>query len=161
MIISIFFRSRLKWRWVYSYLPISHDGSRQGTVASRAWWRIGPTHWTRQRTFYPPVSCLEGQTGYLLQPTSEDKDEEWSSWPSSSRDYWGDKLDTFGSTRANTAALEMIRLFINSMVSERAQMMTLDIRNFYLGTPMSEPVYMFINVDSIPKTLSTNISYGT
>jgi hypothetical protein len=29
-------------------------------------------------------------------------------------------------------------------------MMTLDIRNFYLGTPMEEPVYMFINVDSIP-----------
>ena len=42
----------------------------------------------------------------------------------------------------------MIRLFINSMVSERAQMMTLDIRNFYLGTPMTEPVYMFI----IPQT---------
>ena len=65
----------------------------------------------------------------------------------------GDKLDAFGPTRANTAALEMIRLFINSMVSERAQMMTLDIRNFYLGTPMEEPVYMFINIDTIPQTI--------
>jgi hypothetical protein len=35
------------------------------------------------------------------------------------------------------------------MVSERAHMMTLDIRNFYLGTPMEEPVYMSINFDSI------------
>jgi len=65
----------------------------------------------------------------------------------------GDKLDAFGPTRANTAALEMIRLFINSMVSERAQMMTLDIRNFYLGTPMEEPVYMFINIDTIPQSI--------
>jgi len=65
----------------------------------------------------------------------------------------GDKLDAFGPTRANTAALEMIRLFINSMVSEKAHMMTLDIRNFYLGTPMEEPVFMSINFDSIPQDI--------
>ena len=62
-------------------------------------------------------------------------------------------MDAFGPTRANTAALETIRLFINSMVSERAQMMTLDIRNFYLGTPMSELVYMFNNIDTIPQNI--------
>ena len=39
------------------------------------------------------------------------------------------------------------------MVSERAHMMTLDIRNFYLGTPMEEPVYMFINIDTIPQSI--------
>ena len=32
-------------------------------------------------------------------------------------------------------------------------MMTLDIRNFYLGTPMEEPVYIFINIDTIPKSI--------
>ena len=62
----------------------------------------------------------------------------------------GDKLDQTGPTRANTAALEMIRLFINSMVSEGAQMMVLDIRAFYLGTPLEEPVYMAMNIDTIP-----------
>ena len=50
------------------------------------------------------------------------------------------------------ALVEVIRLFINSMVSERVHMMTLDIRNFYLGTPMEEPVFMSKNVDSIPQS---------
>ena len=35
-----------------------------------------------------------------------------------------------------------IKLFLYATVSEDADWMTLDIKDFYLGTPMDEPEYM-------------------
>jgi hypothetical protein len=51
----------------------------------------------------------------------------------------GDQLPYDGPTAAETAALEVMRLLLNALVSEGANLMTLDTKNFYLGTPLDEP----------------------
>ena len=54
----------------------------------------------------------------------------------------GDKLPYAGPSSAQTAALETVRILLNAIVSEGAEMMTLDIKDFYLGTPMDQPEFM-------------------
>jgi hypothetical protein len=70
----------------------------------------------------------------------------------------GDQLPYAGPTAAQTAALEVIRLLLNALVSEGANLMTLDIKDFYLGTPMDEPEYMRIPLKFIP--LDLQIQYN-
>ena len=63
----------------------------------------------------------------------------------------GDQLPFAGNSTAYTAALETIRLLLNAIASEGANMMTLDIKDFYLGTPLAESVYMRISLKHIPE----------
>ena len=62
----------------------------------------------------------------------------------------GDQLPYSGPTAAQTAALEVIRLLLNALVSEGANLMTLDVKDFYLGTPLNESEYMRIPLKFIP-----------
>ena len=56
-----------------------------------------------------------------------------------------------GDTAAHTASMQLIKIFLNSVVSEKgAKFMTADIKDFYLGTPLPSPEYMRINLDHIP-----------
>ena len=65
----------------------------------------------------------------------------------------GDQLPFDGFTAAQTAALEVIRLLCNCTVSEAAMLMTLDIKDFYLGTPLEESEYMRVPLKYIPLAL--------
>ena len=67
----------------------------------------------------------------------------------------GDQLPYTGPTAAQTAALEVMRLLLNALVSEGANLMTLDIKDFYLGTPLDEPEFMRIPLKFIPLELQT------
>jgi hypothetical protein len=62
----------------------------------------------------------------------------------------GDQLPYSGPTAAQTAALEVMRLLLNALVSEGVNLMTLDIKDFYLGTPLDEPEFMRIPLKFIP-----------
>jgi len=58
----------------------------------------------------------------------------------------GDKVDYPGFVAANTADLKTIKLLINSTISTRgAKFMTLDIKDFYLGTVLPRKEYMRIS----------------
>ena len=46
-----------------------------------------------------------------------------------------------------------MRLLLNALVSEGADLMTLDIKDFYLGAPMDQPEYMRIPLRFIPPEL--------
>ena len=70
----------------------------------------------------------------------------------------GDRKPYDGPTSAMTAALETIRLLLNAIVSEKASYMCIDIKDYYMGTPLLGPEYMTINVKHIP--LSTQSKYG-
>ena len=48
----------------------------------------------------------------------------------------GDRLTYDGPTSALVAALETIRLLLNAIVTEGASMMCIDIKDYYLGTPL-------------------------
>jgi hypothetical protein len=67
----------------------------------------------------------------------------------------GDKLPYSGPSSAQTAALETVRILLNAIVSEGAEMMTLDIKDFYLGTPMDQPEFMRVPLKYIPPTIQT------
>ena len=63
----------------------------------------------------------------------------------------GDQVQYPGVTTAYTAALETIRILLNAVVSEDAEFLTADIRDFYLGTPQDRFEYMRINLKHIPR----------
>ena len=62
----------------------------------------------------------------------------------------GDQVHYPGETTAYTAHLETIRVLLNAIVSEHADFLTADIKDFYLGTPLERKEYMRINLKHIP-----------
>ena len=67
----------------------------------------------------------------------------------------GDKIDYPYSTTALTAELESIKILINAMISDNAAFSTVDLEDFYLGTPLPHPEYIRIPVSFIPKKVMT------
>ena len=59
----------------------------------------------------------------------------------------GNLLFPEGPTSANTAETDVIKSFFNSVVFDNANMCTMDIKDFYLGTPLpaGEEEYMWID----------------
>ncbi len=56
----------------------------------------------------------------------------------------GGRINYDGPTKANTAALSTIKILLQSVVSDNAQFMTLDIKDFYLMTPLPRPEYTHV-----------------
>ena len=53
-----------------------------------------------------------------------------------------------------TAEMLLVKVFFNSIISTRgAKFMTMDIGNFYLGTPMKRKEYMRIKITDIPQEI--------
>jgi hypothetical protein len=62
-----------------------------------------------------------------------------------------------GDAGTNTALLELIKLMLNSVIScKGARFSTIDIKNFYLDTPMVEPEYVCFKITDIPKEFILN-----
>jgi len=57
-----------------------------------------------------------------------------------------------GDCGTHTGSLETAKLLLNSVCSKpNARFMTMDLANFYLGTPLDRPEYVQIKIDVIPK----------
>ncbi len=57
-----------------------------------------------------------------------------------------------GDSGTNTASLELIKLMLNSVILRKeARFACIDIKNFYLDTPMNDPEYVRIKITDIPK----------
>eukprot|EP01036_Dinobryon_divergens_P061892 gene61892-biopygen31968 len=54
----------------------------------------------------------------------------------------GDRINYDGPTKANTAAMSTVKILLQSVVSDAAHFMTLDIKDFYLMTPLPRPEYI-------------------
>jgi hypothetical protein len=64
----------------------------------------------------------------------------------------GDRVDYDGDTAAHTASMQVIKIFLNAVVSDSgSKFMTADIKDFYLGTPLPNTEYMRIKLDHIPQ----------
>ena len=60
-----------------------------------------------------------------------------------------DYPDDFGT---KTGLLELVKLMINNICSQpAAQFMTMDLGNFYIGTPLDCPEYICIQISTIPQ----------
>ena len=65
--------------------------------------------------------------------------------------YGGNISDYYGPKAGSTADMTSIKVLLNATVSEGAEWMTMDIKDFYLGTPMDRKEYMRIQLDQIPE----------
>lgn len=77
----------------------------------------------------------------------------------------GDKVhyDDFlhGNRSSYTASLSTVKILLNAVVSENADWSTIDIKDYYLGSPMEQPVYMSIPLSQIPEDIQTRYSLST
>ena len=63
----------------------------------------------------------------------------------------GNSLDYLGLTATDTASLTTLGLLLNSAIyTLNSRFMTMDIKNYYYGTPMARYEYMHIPMDLIP-----------
>jgi hypothetical protein len=63
----------------------------------------------------------------------------------------GDRLDYSGEVATSTADITTFKILINSTLStEQAEMMMMDIKNYYLGTPLPRYEYMRLPLAIIP-----------
>ena len=65
----------------------------------------------------------------------------------------GDRINYTGITKANTAAMPVVKMLLQSVVSDDADFMTIDIKDFYLNTELPRSEWMRLPV----KFLSTSI----
>jgi hypothetical protein len=64
--------------------------------------------------------------------------------------YGGNISDFNGARSAQTADMQTVKLLLNAVISEDAHFMTADIKDFYLGTPLPTPEYMWIKRGQLP-----------
>ncbi len=63
----------------------------------------------------------------------------------------GNRICYPGNVGTNTALLELVKLLHNSVLSRKgAWFSTIDLKNFYLDTPMPDPEYVCIKLSDIP-----------
>ena len=67
----------------------------------------------------------------------------------------GDRINYTGPTSVQTVAMPVVKLFLHSVVSEHKNWMTIDIKDYYLGTLLLRPEYIRIPLRMIPKTTQT------
>jgi hypothetical protein len=58
----------------------------------------------------------------------------------------GDRINYDGPTKANTASMSTVKILLQSVVSDNANFMTLDIKDFYLMTPLPRSEYIRIPI---------------
>jgi hypothetical protein len=63
----------------------------------------------------------------------------------------GDRLDYNGETTTSTADIKTFEILINSTLSTKdAKMTMMDIKNYYLGTPLPTYEYMRLPISILP-----------
>jgi hypothetical protein len=65
----------------------------------------------------------------------------------------GDRIDYPYEKSAVTANMEALKILINAMISENANWSTIDISDFYLGTPLPHPEHIRIQQALIPNAV--------
>jgi hypothetical protein len=69
----------------------------------------------------------------------------------------GDRLDYSGEVATSTADITTFKILINSKLSnEKAEIMMMDIKNYYLGTPLPSYEYMRLPLAIIPDEVIQN-----
>ena len=97
-----------------------------------------PTERSGESTYYNPQvkekEAVDGTTTYRVRGT-----------------IGGDRIDYPGPTTARTAAMPLVKLLLQSVVSDDKRFLTLDIKDFYLNTPLDRPEYLRISSKFLPQ----------
>lgn len=104
-----------------------------------------PAHRRSDTTYYNPQTKQKvdatGATTYRIRGTAG-----------------GNKINYDGPTSAQTAAMEVFKLFLHSVISEHKFWMTIDIKDYYLNTPLSRSEYIRIPLKLIPDDIIASYS---
>jgi hypothetical protein len=74
----------------------------------------------------------------------------------------GNRICYPGDVGTNTALLVLVKLLLNSVLSRKgARFSTINIKNFYLDTPMPDPEYHCIKISDIPDKFFTEYNLGS
>ena len=74
----------------------------------------------------------------------------------------GNTISYLGDCGTKTASLETVKLVINSTISTpQAELMTADLSNFYLGTPLDRKEYVRIKITVIPQEVIDEYNLDT
>ncbi len=64
----------------------------------------------------------------------------------------GNRICYPGNVGTNTASLKLVKLLLNSVLSQKgARFSSINLKNFYLDTPMPNPEYVQIKITDIPE----------
>jgi hypothetical protein len=73
----------------------------------------------------------------------------------------GNRICYPGDVGTNTASLELVKLLLNSVLSRKgARFSTINIKNYYLDTPMPDHEYVRIKISDIPDEFFTEFNLG-
>ena len=89
-------------------------------------------------------SDRRGDTTYHNPKPKEKYDDEMNKFYRIRGTAVGDRINYDGPTKAKTAAQSTVKLLLQSVVSDNANFMTLDIKDFYLMTPLPRSEYIRI-----------------
>ncbi len=59
----------------------------------------------------------------------------------------GNLLDVPYDVSARTASLDVVKMLLHSTISDNKKWFTIDIKDFYLGTPLPETRYEYIRIE--------------
>jgi hypothetical protein len=134
--------TRLSWR-----IPVSnHFGpevlATNAAACSRAFETFQePTHVFSPRWKHPKVSKDH------LRAHKKEKERVRLT-------VWGNKLDYSGDVATSTEDITTFKILINSTLSTKdAAMMMMDIKNYYIGTPLPRFEYMKMLLSRFPKEI--------
>jgi hypothetical protein len=88
-----------------------------------------------------------GSYGCEIQPNKEEKHCMWLTGG-------GDRIHYPGNVGTPTANMTLVKVLLSSIISiENAQCVTLDVKDFYLNTPMKRFEYMQLKLINIPEEI--------
>lgn len=65
----------------------------------------------------------------------------------------GDRIHYPGPTTARTAAMPLVKILLQSVISDESKWLTIDIKDYYLNTPLTRPEYLRIAAKFLPPTV--------
>jgi Reverse transcriptase (RNA-dependent DNA polymerase) len=65
----------------------------------------------------------------------------------------GDRINYPGPTTARTAAMPLVKILLQSVVSDASKWLTIDIKDYYLNTPLPRPEYLRISSKFLPSAV--------
>lgn len=67
--------------------------------------------------------------------------------------YGGNVTDYTGLRSSWTADMQTVKLLLNATVSENAHLCSLDLKDFYLGSTLADPEYMWLTRTQVPQAI--------
>ena len=124
--------------------PLTYRTAKHGAERSD-WQGAEDTEWDRLfdtttchgiHLAQQPIDRRRGDTTYYNPKPKEKYDDDMSKVYRIRGTAGGDKIHYDGPTKVNTAAMSTVKILLQSVVSDDADFMTLDIKDFYLMTPL-------------------------